>query len=69
MCMLQHYSRGRENLVLAPFGVATSLAMMLEGLQGRAAEEITTLFKLQAKEMRQQLRRGFKTILDTFGVS
>jgi serine protease inhibitor len=40
--------------------------MMLEGLQGRAAEEITELFRLQAKEVRQQLRRGFKMIFDTF---
>lgn len=69
MCVLQHYSRGRDNLVLAPFGVATSVAMMLEGLQGRAADEITTLFRLQTKEVRQQLRRGFKMIFDTFGVS
>lgn len=68
-CVLQHYSRGRDNLVLAPFGVATSVAMMLEGLQGRAADEITTLFRLQAKGVRQQLRRGFKMILDAFGVS
>jgi len=44
------------------------VAMMLEGLQGRAAEEVTTLFRLQAKEVRQQLRRGFKMIFDTFGV-
>lgn len=65
---LQHYSRDRENLVLAPFGVATNVAMMLEGLQGRAAEEITTLFRLQTKGVRQQLRRGFKMIFDTFGV-
>lgn len=64
----QYYSRARDNLVLAPFGVATSVAMMLEGLQGRAAEEVTALFRLQAKEARQQLRRGFKTIFDTFGV-
>jgi hypothetical protein len=42
--------------------------MMMEGLQGRAAEEVTSLFRLQAKEARQQLRRGFKTIFDTFGV-
>jgi len=48
--------------------VATNVAMMLEGLQGRAAEEVTTLFRLQAKEVRQQLRRGFKMIFDTFGV-
>uniref|UniRef100_A0A2S2R7H1 Uncharacterized protein n=1 Tax=Sipha flava TaxID=143950 RepID=A0A2S2R7H1_9HEMI len=41
--------------------------MMMEGLQGRAAEEVTSLFRLQAKEARQQLRRGFKTIFDTFG--
>jgi len=67
--MLQHYSRGRDNLVLAPFGVATNVAMMLEGLHGRAAEEVTALFRLQAKETRQQLRRGFKIIFDTFGVS
>lgn len=67
--VLQHYSRGRDNLILAPFGVATNVAMMLEGLQGRAAEEVTALFKLQAKEVRQQLRRGFKMIFDTFGVS
>lgn len=66
---LQHYSGGRDNLVLAPFGVATNVAMMLEGLQGRAADEITTLFRLQAKDVRQQLRRGFKIIFDTFGVS
>lgn len=65
---LQHYSRGRENLILAPFGVATNVAMMLEGLQGRAAEEITALFRLQSKEVRKQLRRGFKMIFDTFGV-
>lgn len=64
----QHYSRGRDNLILAPFGVATNVAMMLEGLQGRAAEEVTALFRLQAKEVRQQLRRGFKMIFDTFGV-
>ncbi|KAE9532038.1 hypothetical protein AGLY_010240 [Aphis glycines] len=63
----RHYSKGRDNLVLAPFGVATNVAMMLEGLQGRAAEEVTTLFRLQAKEVRQQLRRGFKMIFDTFG--
>jgi len=48
--------------------VATNVAMMLEGLQGRAAEEVTALFRLQAKEVRQQLRRGFKMIFDTFGV-
>ncbi|VVC43312.1 Serpin domain,Serpin, conserved site [Cinara cedri] len=65
--LFKHYSGGRENLVLAPFGVATNVAMMLEGLQGRAADEITTLFRLQAKDVRQQLRRGFKIIFDTFG--
>ncbi|XP_026822985.1 leukocyte elastase inhibitor-like [Rhopalosiphum maidis] len=65
--LFNHYSRGRDNLVLAPFGVATNVAMMLEGLQGRAAEEVTALFRLQAKEVRQQLRRGFKMIFDTFG--
>lgn len=65
--LFNHYSRSRDNLVLAPFGVATNVAMMLEGLQGRAAEEVTTLFRLQAKEVRQQLRRGFKMIFDTFG--
>ncbi|CAH1737063.1 serpin B5-like [Aphis gossypii] len=65
--LFNHYSKGRDNLVLAPFGVATNVAMMLEGLQGRAAEEVTTLFRLQAKEVRQQLRRGFKMIFDTFG--
>lgn len=65
---LQHYSKDRANLILAPFGVATNVAMMLEGLKGQAAEELTTLFRLHTKEERQQLRRGFKMIFDTFGV-
>ncbi|XP_050520884.1 leukocyte elastase inhibitor-like [Daktulosphaira vitifoliae] len=64
--LFSYYSKGRENLVLAPFGVATNVAMMLECLQGRAADEIITLFRLQAKGSRQQLRRGFKAILDKF---
>ncbi|XP_050425941.1 serpin A9-like [Adelges cooleyi] len=65
--LFAHYSSSRENLILAPFGVATNIAMMLEGLQGRAADEVTALFRLQAKGTRPQLRRGFRIILNAFG--
>lgn len=64
--LFQTYSANTTNLVLAPFGLATSIAIIMECVSGEGFSEITRLFKLQDKAVRQQLRRGFKTILDDF---
>lgn len=64
----QIFSSNYTNLVLSPFGLATSLAITMDCVQGESFDEITKLFKLQSKPARQQLRTGFKTILNDFRV-
>ena len=64
----QVFASNRSNLVMAPFGLATSIAIAMDCVQGEAFDEITKLFKLQSKSSRQQLRTGFRTILQDFRV-
>lgn len=64
--LFQIFSSNYSNLVLAPFGLATSIAITMDCVHGESFDEITKLFKLQSKPSRQQLRTGFKTILHDF---
>ncbi len=41
----------------------------MDCVHGESFEEITRLFKLQTKPARQQLRTGFKTMLNDFRVT
>lgn len=66
--LFQIFSSNYSNLVLAPFGLATSIAITMDCVHGESFDEITKLFKLQSKPSRQQLRTGFKTILHDFRV-
>lgn len=56
-------------MVLSPFGLATTIAITMDCVQGQPYEEIIKLFKLQSKSAKQQLRTGFKTILEDFRVT
>lgn len=66
--VLQMYSTNHTNLILSPFGLATSIAITMDCVHGESFEEITKLFKLHTKQARQQLRTGFKTVLHDFKV-
>lgn len=66
---IQTFSANHTNLVMAPFGLSTSLAITMDCVHGESFNEIVKLFKLQSKPARQQLRTGFKTILHDFKVS
>ena len=66
---IQTFSTNRTNLVIAPFGLSTSLAITMDCVHGESFNEIIKLFKLQSKPARQQLRTGFKSILHDFKVS
>lgn len=66
--ILQVFSGNYSNLVLSPFGLATTLSITMDCVQGEPYEEIAKLFKLQSKTARQELRAGFKTILEDFRV-
>ncbi|XP_065212297.1 serpin B13-like [Planococcus citri] len=64
--LFQTFSANYTNLVMAPFGLSTSLAITMDCVHGESFNEIIKLFKLQSKPARQQLRTGFKTILHDF---
>lgn len=66
--ILQIFSENYTNLVLSPFGLATTISITMDCVQGEPHEEIIKLFKLQSMSARQQLRTGFKTILEDFKV-
>ncbi|XP_066996136.2 serpin B8 [Anabrus simplex] len=63
--LFQALAPGRENLVFAPFGLATNVAMMLEAADSNTAREILTAFNIAA-DGREELRIGFKAYFDTF---
>ncbi|XKL60736.1 hypothetical protein PGB90_007793 [Kerria lacca] len=64
--LFQIFAGNYSNLVLSPFGLATTIAITMDCVHGKSFDEITKLFKLQSKPDRQQLRTGFKTILNDF---
>lgn len=59
---------GRENLVFAPFGLATNIAMLLEAANGDTAKEILKAVNISPNSI-PDLRTGFKAYCDTFEVS
>ncbi|GLG99281.1 Putative serine protease 61 [Gryllus bimaculatus] len=63
--LYQALAPGRENVVFAPFGLATNIAMLLEAAEGETAEEILRTFSI-APDARDELRQGFKAYFDTF---
>ncbi|XP_034248353.1 serine proteinase inhibitor A3K-like [Thrips palmi] len=54
-----------ENLVLAPFGVATNLGMVLEGARGQAAAELRAALGVNETHA-ELLRTGFRAVLARF---
>lgn len=56
-----------ENLVLAPFGVATNLGMVLEGARGQAAAELRAALGVNETHA-DLLRTGFRAVLARFQV-
>jgi serine protease inhibitor len=66
--LLKALAPGRENLVFAPFGLATNIAMLLEAANGDTAKEILKAANISPKSI-PDLRTGFKAYCDTFEVS
>ncbi|KAJ8883248.1 hypothetical protein PR048_015089 [Dryococelus australis] len=62
-------SPGRENLVFAPFGLATNLAMLLEAADGATASELRQALGLPAAASLDEMRLGFKAYFDSFELS
>ncbi|XP_054271468.1 serpin I2 isoform X2 [Macrosteles quadrilineatus] len=60
--MFQALFPGRENLVFAPFGLSASLAMIMETLDTKAAEEARRVLRIRPED-KQLLRTGFRNIL------
>ncbi|KAK3920852.1 Glia-derived nexin [Frankliniella fusca] len=54
-----------ENLVIAPFGVAVNLGMVLEGARGAAAVEIRAALGVNETQS-ETLRTGFRAVLARF---
>ncbi|RZF48426.1 hypothetical protein LSTR_LSTR011379 [Laodelphax striatellus] len=65
--MLQALTPGRENLVLAPFSAACSLALMMEAVPGQAAQEAASALSTNIADL-PKLRSGFATLLAEFQV-
>jgi hypothetical protein len=65
---LKALAPGRENLVFAPFGLATNVAMLLEAAGGDTAKEILRALNISSDSL-SDLRTGFKAYCDTFEVS
>jgi serine protease inhibitor len=65
--MLKALAPGRENLVFAPFGLATNVAMLLEAASGDTAKEILKALNVSSNSV-PDLRIGFKAYCDTFEV-
>ncbi|PSN41682.1 hypothetical protein C0J52_07698 [Blattella germanica] len=63
--LFQALAPGRENLVFAPFGLATNIAMLLEGAHGDTAKEILKALNLSPKSL-DNMRTGFKAYCETF---
>ncbi|KAJ9577140.1 hypothetical protein L9F63_006262 [Diploptera punctata] len=63
--LFQALAPGRENLVFAPFGLATNLAMLLEGSQGETRKEILKALNLSPNSL-DDLRVGFRAYCETF---
>ncbi|XP_046985665.1 intracellular coagulation inhibitor 3-like [Schistocerca americana] len=63
--LFQALSPGRDNLVLAPFGVASAAGILLEAASGDTARELHHALGIAQAE-RQALRDGFKAYFDTF---
>lgn len=53
---------GRENLVFAPLGLAASLAMVMETMEPKAAEEARRVLRLRPED-KNLLRTGLHNIL------
>lgn len=63
--LFQALAPGRENLVVAPFGLATNIAMLLEAANGDTAKEILKAVNISPNSI-PDLRTGFKAYCDTF---
>ncbi|KDR16748.1 leukocyte elastase inhibitor A-like [Zootermopsis nevadensis] len=63
--LFQALAPGRENLVFAPFGLATNVAMLLEAARGDTAKEILKALNISSNSL-PDLRIGFKAYCDTF---
>lgn len=78
---MQELAEPKENLVVAPFGVAVNLAMVLEGARGPAAAELRAALGLngtqrdaadqgqeqdQDEQLQVRMRTGFRAVLARF---
>ncbi|XP_063242491.1 serpin B8-like [Bacillus rossius redtenbacheri] len=64
--LFQALSPGRENLVFAPFGLASNLAMLLEAAGGDTERELRRALDLPAAADLGEMRLGFKAYFDSF---
>ncbi|KAK9498322.1 hypothetical protein O3M35_002980 [Rhynocoris fuscipes] len=65
--LLQGLSYDQDNVVYSPFGLATSIAMAMEGVDNKLANDIATTLKLPKPNVVKQIfKLGFKALLDEF---
>ncbi|KAL1138939.1 hypothetical protein AAG570_009001 [Ranatra chinensis] len=65
--LLQSLLPGRENIVVAPFGLATNLAMVMEAVEKNLEDERAgPMLTSNNNVLKQALRHGFKALLEDF---
>lgn len=64
--ILHALSFDHENVVFSPFGLSSSLAMVLEGLDNKLAADMIETLHLEGSNLKQTLRVGFKSLLEEF---